>query len=125
MAARKRLFIPAKRGDTLLLEFSVMEDGEEVNLSEASARMQLRDMKTDQQVVAATSVAGHLTLLSDGCEGGFPCKVQVSVPYETMEAVEPGQYLADVEFTFPSGVRRSTYTFVVVVEQDYTYDEAP
>jgi len=111
--------VTTKRGDNFLATFPITDAGGAANLTGASARMQLRDTRTKALALEASTVDGTLSI--DVLEA----TVSVNIPAATMEAVGAGQkYKADIEFTFSDGKVRSSETFAVLVDWDWTYTEA-
>ncbi len=110
--------ITTKRGDTLRLLFSIKDSaGAAYDLSDCTARLQLRDKGGENVFVNATSdPADGLTV--DTVAG----TIALAVAFADTEDLVPGTYYADLELTFNGTERRSSETFQVRITQDVTQD---
>ena len=104
-----------KQGDTWTFVFTFKNKTTPIDLTECSARMQIRNKRTTQ-LYAETSTAND-TITIDGLAG----KVSVVFPAELTTLVPAGSHLSDVEITFPgTGYVMSSQTVQIVVEEDIT-----
>lgn len=102
-----------KRGDTWSQTFSWRqgsETGDPVDLTDCTARMQLRD-KTDALILDCTP---YLTV--DGLTG----TVEIVVPADETEVFPVAKLSFDIEMTFPDGTVQSTETMALKVLEDVT-----
>lgn len=105
---------PVKRGDTWSFMFTWTGSGEPINLTECSARMQIRDRRSKQLMVDISS-ENNITIQ------GLLGQTLVSVPSSITKTVFPGTYISDVELTFTnSEFVMSSQTFQLIVEEDVT-----
>lgn len=104
------------RGDTWLRTWDLQdEDGTPIDLTGASARVQVRDW-TDALVLSASTADGRLTV--------SPAigRVQMSVPAAATAGIEPGRYSFDFELTYPDGVRTTYESATLLVQEDVARD---
>lgn len=99
-----------KRGDSFELAGQLLESagGAPVNLTGLAIRAQLRDGDALVAELDAT--------ITDAAQG----KYRLSKPYADTESWPVKGLALDVEFTWPSGTRRSTQTVLVRVLKDVT-----
>lgn len=106
---------PVKRGDTWSFAFSWKDQNTPINLSNCTARMQIRDNTTHEIVAEATSDNNQIVI------NGPTGEVQVTYPASETNAIEPGKYLSDLELTFTgTGVVKSSNTISIEVIEDIT-----
>ena len=106
-----------KRGDTWQPVFRYADaDGNAIDLSGCSARMQARLLPTTSP--AFTLSTADQSLVIDGPEG----KVTAQLDKAVSAQIRPGKYKADLEITYTDGTRQSTDTFTVTVIEDITRD---
>lgn len=107
-----------KRGDSLNLLFSVVDgDGDPYDLTDCTARLQIRNKSGSRVYLSATSdPADGLTL--DAVAG----TIALAVDFADTEDLAPGTYYSDLEMTFSGTDRKSTDTFQVRIEADITQD---
>lgn len=99
-----------KRGDSFELAGQLLESagGAPVNLTGVAIRAQLRDGDALVAELDAT--------IADAAQGTY----QLSKPYADTEGWPVKGLALDVQFTWPSGTRRSTQTVLVRVLKDVT-----
>lgn len=102
-----------KRGDTWSFVFIWRQDSTVIDLTDCSARMQLRERRT-KELVASISTDDSITI--DGPAG----KITATFPTSLTKLVEAGQYITDIEITFTDGAVVSSQTVQIVVEEDVT-----
>jgi hypothetical protein len=112
-----------KRGDTWIHEFYWADDnGEPLNITGATARMQLRDVNDDVLIEANTENG----LLYLRLEAGA---VVADIPFSLMDAVPVtvagSEHRFDCELVYAGNVKDSTDTYTLEIEQDITRDETP
>lgn len=105
-----------KRGDSLLLnfEYTDYETNLPLNLSECSFRLYIRNVRTNNLVIAATSDNG-LLIVEPLC--GI---VKLIVPAHMTVDLIPGRYMYDLELTAVDGTVTSSETNYIEVTQDVT-----
>jgi len=108
-----------KRGDTWseIITWVDEETGTPIDITDAEIRTQLRDKKSGELAVSAGTDTGEITI-TDAVNGVATQRVEASV----MEGVAPRKYSCDIEITYSDGYVQSTPTFIVVVEEDITYE---
>lgn len=85
-----------------------------------TARMHVRDPRTNAIRIALSSTASGLTVTA---ETGT---ISVSIPYAQTETLSSGvAYPFDIELTYPDGTRSSTKTQYLKIVQDVTYGVDP
>lgn len=99
-----------KRGDSFELAGQLLEsaDGAPVDLTAVAVRAQLRD--------GDALVAELTTAVTDPAQGSY----RLSAAFADTESWPTKGLALDVEFTWPSGTRRSTQTVTVRVLKDVT-----
>lgn len=110
--------VSVKRGDTLSLLFSIKDSaGAAYDLSDCTARLQIRNKSGSRVYLSATSdPADGLTI------NAVAGTIALAVAYADTEELVPGTYYADLELTFNGTERRSSETFQVRIAQDITQD---
>lgn len=109
--------VEAVRGDTWERSWTVTgTDGAAVDLTGATARLQVRRVDDGALVVAASSADGRILL--DGAAG----RLTLVVPAAAMAAVPPGRYRYDCEVTLPAGPRVTIERATLVVSEDIARD---
>jgi len=103
-----------KRGDTWKFVFSWKNDNTPIDLTDCTARMQVRAKRTGALLAEATSDDGHITI--EGLAGN----VNVEFPHALTNNVAIGTHDSDLEITFPDGTVQSSSTVQIVVEEDIT-----
>ncbi len=107
--------ISVKRGDTWTVNFAYTDsEGAPINLLGASCAMDLRGLYDETVLMSLSDVSGELTI--NGAIG----EIDLLVPYADMEPLGLGTYRADMEVTYPNGVRSSSETFGVDIVEDIT-----
>jgi len=100
------------RGDSWVVSWTILgADNQPIDLTGATARVQLRNSQNTLLVEANTS-NGRITL--NPTQG----RIDMNVPYSVMESVPVGTYQYDLEVTFPNGVRRTYVVDNLHVERD-------
>jgi hypothetical protein len=108
--------LTVKRGDTWIVQFAwTQPDGAPVDLTDATARLQVRD-KTNVVRIDADTVSGTLTVGTNG-------RVDMLIPAAIMETMDPGSYKFDLQITYANGTVQSTETLSLKVIEDMTYDD--
>jgi len=103
------------RGDSWVVSWTILgADNRPINLTGATARVQLRDNQNRLFVEASTS-NGLITL--NPTQG----RIDMNVPFSTMESVPVGTYQYDLEVTFPNGVRRTYVVDQLHIERDVSF----
>jgi hypothetical protein len=102
-----------KRGDTWSFIFTWKSCFAPIDLSECSARMQVRNQRT-KELVASIDSSTDITI--DGPNG----IVNARFPAEMTANIEEGSYLTDVELTFNNSTVISSQTVRLIVEEDVT-----
>lgn len=103
------------RGDTWEREWRLTgPSGAPIDLTGASARLQVRDA-AGSLVAEASTADGRLTL------GGSAGTAVMVMPYSAT-AIAPGSYRFDFEITFAGGVRRTYEQNVLIVLEDMARD---
>ena len=105
---------PVKRGDTWSFSFIWRDQNTPINLTNCTARMQIRDKKTRALAVEATSDNNYIVI------NGPAGEVLVTYPATDTDAVVPGHYLSDVELIFDDGTVKSSDTICIEVIEDIT-----
>lgn len=105
-----------KRGDTLKLDFlyNVTNSNAPLNLTNCTARLHLRFLRTDALIINATTENDLLTIEPE--LGLIHLKVSAS---ELIDA-PIGKYSFDLELTFPDGDVLSSETGVLEIIKDIT-----
>ena len=104
------------RGDTWERVWQLKDAaGAAIDLTGATARLQVRHPETDAVVVSASSADGKLVITA--VEG----KIAMVMPYADM-ALAGNAYPFDLEITYPSGRRKTYERNVLVVIEDITRD---
>ena len=102
-----------KRGDTWNFIFNWKSGNTPIDLTDCTARMQVRKKKLGTLLASVTTEDGGITITA---EDG---KVSVSFPASATDACEPGTHSTDLEITFTStGEVRSSETMDLVVLED-------
>lgn len=104
--------VKVKRGDTLKFTAVFTTNGVQDDLTDATARMHIRDKQDDLMLVVDNSEEIHV--LPDGT-------VNVAIQPTNTSALDPGKYVSDLEVTFQDGTVRSSDTFQIQVLKDITY----
>jgi hypothetical protein len=105
---------PVKRGDTWIFSFTWKNDGTPIDISDCTARMQIRKRRIGTLLAELDSESG---IVIDGPIG----KVTATFPASATELVEPGVHETDLQLTFTStGEVRSSKTMTVTVLEDIT-----
>jgi hypothetical protein len=102
-----------KRGDTWSFIFVWRQDNTIIDLTGASARMQLRERRTKELVA---SISTDDSIIIEGAAG----KITANFPPILTKLVEAGQYVTDIEVTFTDGSVVSSQTVQLSVEEDVT-----
>jgi hypothetical protein len=103
------------RGDSWVVSWTILgADNQPINLSGASARVQLRNSQNALLVEASTD-NGLITITPT--QG----RIDMNVPYTAMETVPVGTYQYDLEVTFSNGVRRTYVVDQLNVERDVSF----
>jgi hypothetical protein len=103
------------RGDSWVVSWTILgADNQPINLTGASARVQLRDSKNTLMVEAST---GNGLITITPTQG----RIDMNVPYSAMEAIPVGTYQYDLEVTFANGVRRTYVVDQLYIERDVSY----
>lgn len=112
---RNNILPPVKRGDTWTFSFSWRNQGTPIDLTDCTARMQVRDKRTN--TLFAESLSSDNSITINGVEGNVSVEF---TPNKTSE-VPPGTYYSDLEITYPvSGRVQSSGTIIIVVQGDIT-----
>lgn len=106
-------FPAVKRGDTWIFVFVWRQENTVVDLSESTARMQIRDYRTKELAGEISSIDG---IIISGEEG----KITASFSTEITKNIPPGQYVTDIEVTFGDQTVISSQTIQLLVEEDVT-----
>ena len=103
------------RGDSWIMAY-VLQDaaGSPIDLTGASARLQVRDQDGALVIEASTS-NGRMTITP--AQG----RIDMAVPY-TATQITPGAYRFDLEVTHASGVRRTYRSGTLIVQEDISRD---
>lgn len=103
-----------KRGDTWIFSFVWKSNGTPIDLSDCTARMQVRKKRFGDLLAEVNSTTD---IVIDGGSG----TVTVTFPAELTADVEPGQHDTDLQITFAStGEVRSSQTLTLTVLEDIT-----
>lgn len=103
-----------KRGDTWIFSFLWKNNNTPIDLSDCTAKMQIRRKKTRSLLIEADSNSG---VIIEGTLG----KVTITFSADLTTTVEPGQHETDLQVTFTStGEVRSSQTLSLTVEEDIT-----
>ena len=103
-----------KRGDTWSFSFVWKNDGTPIDLSNCTARMQVRKRKVGTLLGEVNSDNGITIIGVDG-------QVNVSFPPEVTALVEPGVHETDLQLTFvQTGEVKSSDTLTITVLEDIT-----
>jgi hypothetical protein len=103
------------RGDTWTRAWEIKDAaGNPIDLTGASARLQVRDA-TGAVVISASTIDGRLTLTP--ASG----RIDMLVPYSAT-VIAPGSYRFDIEVTHASGIRRTYEQDTLIVLEDVTRD---
>jgi hypothetical protein len=103
------------RGDTWMRAWELRDAaGSPIDLTGASARLQVRDA-AGAVVISASTADGRLTLTP--ASG----RIDMLVPYSAT-GIAPGSYRFDLEVTHASGLRRTYEQDTLVVLEDMTRD---
>lgn len=106
---------PVKRGDTWNFKFTWQDQNTPINLTDCTARMQIRDKTTLLMAAEATTANGQI--LIDGPTGG----VTVTFTATETTSIAPGRYVSDLELTFTgTGIVQSSDTMHIIVIEDIT-----
>ncbi len=89
--------------------------GDPVDLTGATARLQLRD-RSGTLVHESNTTNGELVV------GVEPGRIELTVPYAVTETFEAGTYRFELEVTFSTGVRRTYESNALEVVADVTHD---
>jgi hypothetical protein len=104
------------RGDTWLRTWDLQdEDGTPIDLTGASARVQVRDW-TDALVLSASTADGRLTI------SPTIGRVQMAAPAAATAALAPGRYAFDFELSWPDGTRVTYESATLLVQEDVARD---
>ena len=104
MAAQQYNFPSHKRGDTFNgVSFQVLVDGQPLDLTGASLRMQVRQNPKSPKPSAEFTLDNQGLLLTNAPEGRFQFPAQII-------NLQPYDYYYDIEFTLASGVRKTWIT---------------
>lgn len=108
--------LTVKRGDTWVVQFSwTQPDGAPVDLTGASARLQVRD-KLNAVRIDVSTTEGSLVINDGG-------RVNMVIAASTMQTMQPGSYKFDLEVTYANGHVQSTETLTLKVVEDMTFDD--
>jgi hypothetical protein len=103
------------RGDTWTRAWELKDAaGNPIDLTGASARLQVRDA-TGAVVISASTTDGRLTLTP--ASG----RIDMLVPYAAT-GIAPGSYRLDLEVTHANGLRRTYEQDTLIVLEDMTRD---
>lgn len=103
-----------KRGDTWIFSFTWKSDGTPIDISDCTARMQVRKRRLGTLLA---EVSTDDTISIEGQNG----KVTATFPATITSDVEPGIHETDLQLTFTStGEVRSSQTLVLTVQEDIT-----
>jgi hypothetical protein len=103
------------RGDTWTRAWELRDAaGNPIDLTGASARLQVRDA-TGAVVISASTTDGRITLTP--ASG----RIDMSVPYSAT-GLAPGPYRFDLEVTHAGGMRRTYEQDTLVVLEDVSHD---
>jgi hypothetical protein len=103
-----------KRGDTWNLVFVWKNDNTPIDLSDCTAKMQIRHKRTGVVLAEVTTTSG---ITITGPEG----RVNVSFPTTATSTVEAGVHETDLQITFTtSGEVQSSDTLEIPVVEDVT-----
>lgn len=109
--------ITTKRGDTWRMTWTYQQaDGAPLDLTGASARLQVRHATTGALLLGVGTATGELVITP--AEG----LITLSVPAATMAALEPGNHRMDLELTQSDGSVQSTETLTLKLVEDITRD---
>lgn len=111
--------ISVKRGDTFRRTFLYSDDnGDPIALTGCTARFAAKAEGEEDIAFCAPDIGDVTggTVDIDEANG----TVQILVSAETMEAIAPGTYRADLELTWPNGDVVSTATLKIKVIEDIT-----
>lgn len=104
-----------KRGDTWRFSFVWKSNGTPIDLSDCTAKMQIRKVCRTRTLLAEVSTSPNISI--DGING----KVDVVFPADITDGVEPGTHETDLQITFAStGEVRSSQTLSLTVNEDIT-----
>lgn len=105
---------PVKRGDTWTFSFTWKNGNTPINLTDCTAKMQIRKRKVGTLLAEADTSNG---IVIDGPLG----KVTATFPASDTALVEPGVHETDLQLTFTStGEVKSSQTMIVTVLEDIT-----
>lgn len=106
-----------KRGDTWKGTFSWFAGSYPLDLTDCTARLQLRTKKVYELILEASTTGGEITI-PDPIMGVMELVVDSAV----MEAIDPAVYLCDIEVVYADGSVQSSETFEVEVLEDIAHD---
>lgn len=102
-------------GDTWQRAWIIQDpDGNPIDLSGITARVQVRDAK-GQLVLSASTSDGRITVTP--AQG----RIDMTIPSSATQ-IAAGVYVFGLEVAFPSGTRRTYEQDQLVVEEDYVHD---
>jgi DNA-binding IclR family transcriptional regulator len=103
------------RGDTWTRAWLLTDEaGASIDLTGATARLQVRD-QTGAVVISASTTDGRITITP--AQG----RIDMTVPYAAT-GLAPGSYRFDLEVTHASGLRRTYEQDALVVLEDMSRD---
>jgi hypothetical protein len=105
---------PVKRGDTWIFSFTWKNDGRPIDISDCTARMQIRKRRIGTLLAEVDSESG---IIINGSIG----KVTATFPASATSLVEVGTHETDLQLTFTTtGEVRSSQTISITVVEDIT-----
>ena len=106
---------PVKRGDTWAFSFIWKEQNTPINLTNCTARMQIRNKSTLAMAAEATTENNYIVI--NGATG----EVKITYPASVTNNINPGTYVSDLELTFTdTNVVKSSNTISIEVIEDIT-----
>ncbi len=111
-------YLSIKRGDTLRLNFIFnTDDNILLNLTDCTARLHLKSLRSNVLIIDATTENGLLTIEPE--EG----LVKLLVPAQDMMHAPIGRHKYDLELSFSDGTILSSTTNILEIITDITADQ--
>lgn len=108
-----------KRGDTWKLVFAYKDtNGDPIDLTDCSARLQVRDKRTKAVLLEGTIATGEVVITA------VTGTVDVTFLPAVTELVPIGTHETDLEMTYSDGTVESTETMLIKVIEDITRDDS-
>jgi autotransporter translocation and assembly factor TamB len=104
---------PVKNGDTWSYSFVWSNNNNPINLTDCTAKMQVRD-RTGTLMATASTTNGEITI------NGPTGTVSVAFPAATTASIPAGTYQSDLQVTFTDGTVQSSSTVTIIVEEGIT-----